>query len=120
MEQIGTSPVEHRHKVVADAVDALGSQVAQALLIYLYLVVAIGTAVLDCLNYWQTFDHAPAHAVTLDVLAQVANLLAGPYLAQRYIVQSGNNTFNSDLSQLCKSNLILLAKPSPCSFHTYT
>ena len=84
---------------------------------HLNLVVAIRTAVFDCLNNRQALNYAPSHAVALDVLAQVANLLTSPNLAQRYVVQGGYNTLNSDLSQLCKSNLILLAKPSPCSFH---
>ena len=53
VEQVGTGPVEYGHKVVADAVDTLGSEVAEALLIHLDLVVTIGTAVLDCLNNGQ-------------------------------------------------------------------
>ena len=63
VEQVGTSPVQHGHEVVADAVDAFSRKVAQALLINLNLLVAVGTAVLDGLHHGQTLHHAPAHAV---------------------------------------------------------
>ena len=96
---------------------AFGCQVAQTLLVYLYLMVAVGTAIFDCLNYRQRLYYAPAHAVALDIFAQVADFLTSPNLAQRYVVKCSNDAFYTDLSQLCKSNLILLAKPSPSSFH---
>ena len=34
-----------------------------------------------------------------------------------YIMQGGHNALNSNLLKHGKSNLILLAKPTPCSFH---
>ena len=98
MEEVGTCPVKYGHEVVADAVDALSREVAQALLINLNLVVAVRTAVLDGLHYGQAFNHTPAHTVALDVLAQVANLLACPHLAQRYVVQGGDDALDTDLS----------------------
>ena len=81
VEQIGTSPVEHRHEVIADAMDALCREVTQTLLIYLYLMVAVRTSVFDGLYDWQRLNDAPAHAITLDILAQVADFLSCPYLA---------------------------------------
>jgi hypothetical protein len=60
---------------------------------------------------------APFHTIRLDVLLEFMNLLACPNLTQRNIVQCGNDALNTYLLQLCKCNLILLAKPAPCSFH---
>ena len=97
VEQVGAGPVEYGHEVVADAVDALGREVAQALLVDLNLVVAVRTAVLDGLYYWQALDDAPAHAVTLDILAQVADLLTGPYFPKGYVVQGGDDALDADL-----------------------
>ena len=47
VEQIGASPVEYRHEVVADAVDAFCREVAQRLFIDFDLMVAVGTSVFD-------------------------------------------------------------------------
>ena len=98
VEQVGTSPVQHGHEVIADAVDALGREVAQRLLIHLDLVVAVRATILDGLYDWQRLDDAPAHAVALDILTQVANFFTGPYLTQRYIMQGRHDALYSDLS----------------------
>ena len=118
VEQVSARPVQNGHEVVADAMDALCRQVAQTLLIHLNLVVAVRTAILDGLNDWQRLYHAPAHAVALDIRLQIVNLLTCPNLTKGHIVQCGDDTFDTDLSQLCKRNLVLLAKPSPSSFHS--
>ena len=117
VQQVGTGPVEHRHEIVADAVDALCREVAQRLLIDLDLLVAVGAAVFDGLHDGEALYDAPAHAVALDVLTQVADLLAGPDLSEGHVVKCGDDALNSDLSQLGKGDLVFLAKPSPCSFH---
>ena len=79
MEQVCTRPVQYWHEVIADAVYALGREVAQTLLIDLNLMVSVRTAIFNCLNYRQTLYHAPAHAVALDILTQVTDLLTCPY-----------------------------------------
>ena len=98
MKQVGTGPVQDGHEVVADAVDALCCQVTQTLLVNLYLVVAVRTAIFDSLYDGQRFYHAPAHAVAFNIFTQVANLLAGPHLTEGDIMQGSNNALYSDLS----------------------
>ncbi len=117
VQEVGACPVEHGHEVVADGVYAFGREVAERLLIHLNLLVAVGAAVLDGLHHGQRLDDAPAHAVRLDVLTQLVYLFAGPYLAEGHVVQCGDDAFDPNLSELCKGYLILLAKPTPCSFH---
>ena len=119
VQQVGACPVEHGHEVIADAVDALGSKVAQTLFINLNLMVAVRTAILNGLHYGQTLHHAPAHAITFDVFAEVVNLLSCPHLAKRHVVQGGHNALHADLFQLGKRDLVFLAKPSPSSFHSF-
>ena len=97
--------------------DALCREVAQRLLVDFNLVVAVGASVFDGLDDRQAFYHAPAQTVAFDVLSQVADFLARPYLAQGYVVQGRDDAFYSNLFQHGKRNLIVLAKPSPCSFH---
>ena len=117
VKQVGAGPVEDGHEIVADGMDALGREVAEAFLVHLYLLVAVGTAIFNGLHHRQRLHHAPAHAITLDILSQVPDLLTGPYFAQGHVVQGGDNTFNSDLTEHGKRYLVVLAKPSPCPFH---
>ena len=53
MQQIRAGPVEHRHEVIANGVDALCREVAQTLLIDLDLLVAVGSAIFDGFHYGQ-------------------------------------------------------------------
>ena len=117
MQQVGACPVEHRHEVVADAVDAFSREVTQALLIHLNLMVTVRTAILDSLHHRQTLHHAPAHAITLNICFQIVDLLTCPHLTKRYVVQSSHDALHANLFQLGKGDFVLLAKPTPCSFH---
>ncbi len=115
--EVGACPVEHGHEVVADALDALLAKVAEALLVDFNLVVAVGTAIFQRFHNGQRLHHAPFHAIRLDVDFEVMNLLTCPYLAEGHVVQGGHDAFHANLFQLGKGDLILLAKPAPCSFH---
>ena len=118
VHKVGTRPVENRHKVVANSVNAFGCKVSQALLVYFYLLVAVRTTVLYCFDHWQRFNNGPPHAVTFDVRFQVVYLLPCPNLAERNAVKGCNYALNANLFQYGKSNVVVLAKPSPSSFHS--
>ena len=117
VEQVSACPVEHWHEVIAYGVYAFCCQIAQALLVYLYLLVAVRASVFYCLGDGQRLDYRPSHAVRLDVLPEVMYLLACPHLSQWHIVKCGHDALDTDLLQHGKCYLIVLAKPSPCSFH---
>ena len=99
VEQVGTCPVKHRHEVIADGMNTLKREVSQTFLISLYLLISVGTGILDALYHRQRLYHTPSHSVTFDVLLQVADLLAGPHLTIRYIVQGRNNAFHTNFFQ---------------------
>ena len=120
MQEVGASPIEHRHKVVTYCVDALCRKVAERLFVNLNLMVAVGSAVFDGLHHGQTLYHAPTHTVRFDILTQVTDFFAGPYLAKWHVVKGRDDTLNADLPELGKSNFVFLAKPSPSSFHNIT
>ena len=117
VQQVGTCPVQHGHEVVAHTADALFAEVSERLFVDLNLLVTVRPAIFDSLSDGQAFYHAPRHTIAFDILLEFTNLLASPDLAEGNIVQRSHNALHSDLSQLCKRNLVLLAKPSPCSFH---
>ncbi|MNG00994.1 hypothetical protein D3C84_839530 [compost metagenome] len=66
--QVGTGPVQHRHKVVADDIDAAARQVAHALLVVGDVLVAPSTAALDVFVHRNAFHHRPAQAGRFDHL----------------------------------------------------
>ena len=101
----------------ADAVDALGGQVPQRLLVHFDLLVPVGAAVLDRFHDGKRLHDAPAHTVTLDILAQVADLLPRPHLPQRNVVQGGHDALHADLPQHRQRDLVFLTEPSPGFFH---
>ena len=117
VQQVCTCPVEHRHEVVTDAVDALGREITERFLIHFNLLITVGTAIFDGLHHGQTLHYAPAHSITLDVCLQVVNLLACPYLTKRHVVQGGDDALHTNLFELGKGDFVFLAKPTPCSFH---
>ena len=117
MQEIGACPVEHRHEIVAHRMYALRREVAQALLVNLNLLVAVGTSVFDGLRHGQALHDAPSQPGSLDIFTQVANGLACPDFAERHIVQRGDNALDAYLSQHRERDLILLTKPTPSFFH---
>ncbi len=117
VHQVGACPVEHGHEVVADGVYSFCRKVAQAFLIDLYLMVAVGAAIFYRLQNRQAFNHAPTHAVALDICSQVVDFLARPHFAKGHVVKCGDNSLNANLSEHGKGDRVFLAKPSPCFFH---
>ena len=119
MHEVCARPVEDGHEVVADRVYPFSSEVAQALLVDSNLLIAVGTAVFDGFGDGQTLYHAPAQPRGLDVFAEVAYLLARPDLAERYVVQGGDNAFDANLAEHSEGYLIVLSEPTPSEFHFF-
>ena len=117
MLQVGSCPVQHRHEVVADGVNAFTPQILQTLDVFLYQFVAVLATVLDTLAYGQTLHHAPSEPVILDILAHIPHLLLAPYLTIGYIVQGSYDALHTYLAKHVQRNLVLAAKPPPCFFH---
>ena len=76
---------------------AFGGKIAQALLVALYLLVAVWASVFNALHHRQALHHAPAHAVAFDIFTQVAYLFAAPYFAQRHVVKCGHDALHAYL-----------------------
>ena len=98
MQKVGTCPVEHRHEVVTDAVDALSGQIAQRLLIHLYLIISVGTTVFNGFYYRQALHNAPSHAVALDILTQLVYLRPCPHFAEWHVMKGCYDALDAYLS----------------------
>ena len=117
MGEVCSGPVEHGHEVVANGVYALFAQVLEAHLVVFYELVAVGSCIFDTFAHGQTFHHAPTHAVAFYVSLEIMNFLACPDFSVWHIVQCRDNALHTDLLEHGKCNFVVLAKPSPSSFH---
>ena len=117
--KVCAGPVQNGHEVVADCVDSFKAEVPQGLLVDLYLLIAVRASVFDGFHHGKAFHHAPAHAVAFDVLLQLMNLFPCPDLSEGDVVKGCDYSLHPDLSKHGKGDLILLAKPAPCSFHKF-
>ena len=117
MLQVGTHPVDDRHKIITYRLHAAFAQIGKAHLIVLNQLVAFRTGILDSLAHRQAFHYRPSQPVRFDVRLQAINSLLGPYITIGHFMKCGHNTFYADLAQHGKCNLIFLPKPSPSFFH---
>ena len=118
MLQVGACPVEHRHEIIADGLDAAASQVAQASDIVGNELVAVGAAILDALAHGQAFHHAPSESVILDILFHFHHLLLAPHHAGLDVVERCDDAFYANLAQHVQGDFVVGAEPTPCLFHT--
>ena len=117
--KIGAGPVEHRHEVVADRVDAFCREVTQAFLVVLYQLIPVRTAVLYAFAHRQGLHNRPAHAVALYIFTKVTDLFTRPHLAVRHVVKGGHYALHTYLAKHIKGYAVLATEPSPGLFHNY-
>ena len=115
--QVGAYPVDYRHEVVADGCYAAPAQVGETGYVVFDEAVTLGTAILDGLAHGQTLDDRPSEAVRFDHVFYRFYFFDAPYFAVGHIVQGGNNSFHTDLSQHVERDGVFGPKPSPSLFH---
>ena len=98
MVKISTRPVKHRHEVVADGMYALRREIAETLLVVLDELVPVRATVFYAFAYRKTLHDRPPHAETFDIFTKVPDLLTGPYLTVRHIVEGGDYAFHTNFS----------------------
>ena len=121
MEQVGTGPVKDRHKVVADGLDAELSQVADALLVVLDILVAGRQTDLDIIVDVHGLHDGSVEAVGMDLIDNFLDLVFFPDLAGHLAVQRPNDLLNTgdllDISQ--RDGVVALTIPAPTHFHRH-
>ena len=115
--QFCASPVQHRHEIIADSMNAALTQISQTHLVILDELVAFRSTILDGFTYRQTLHHRPSQTGSFDIILHVHDSLYRPYFTILDVMQSSNNTFHANLTQHLQSNLVVLTEPTPCFFH---
>jgi hypothetical protein len=91
ISQVGARPVRDGHEVVTGKVDAVGAEIAQALLVRGDPAIAARAPGLDVLMHGHAFDDRPAQLGCLDQLPALRDGLHGPRLPVGYLVQGGHD-----------------------------
>ena len=111
-------PVEHRHEIVADDLDAALAQVADRLLIIGNQLVAAGLAQLDVFMDGHRFDHVQRKTMRFHLGLQRQNLVQRPHLAHRHVIDGRDDAVHAgNLADVLQGNRIAVAEPAEGHFH---
>ena len=121
--QLRPGPVEHRHEVVADDLDARGREVFKAGLVALDVCAPVAPLLLDVLRHRQALDNVPSQAGRMAVLHVADRLLpfgdfAGrPDFARGNMVQGAHDTLDAGLHHIVNGYMVGRPEPSPRLSH---
>ncbi|MNG02092.1 hypothetical protein D3C84_851000 [compost metagenome] len=117
--QVGASPVQYRHEVVAHDIEAAARKVAHALLVVGDVLVTPTTAALDVFMHRNAFHHRPAQACGFDHLFARRDGVHRPDFAIGDFVQRGDDTGRTGLADVRQGDRVFGPKPTPCLFHVF-
>ena len=113
MVKLGSRPVKHRHKIVADALYAGLGHPADILAVILNVAVSGRLSQLDVFVNRYTLDHIEAQTRILHLLFQLCDALAAPYLPHRHIINRGNDGLHPrNLTDVLQRYLVVSPIPS--------
>ena len=123
MEEVGSGPVKHRHKVVADYFYAERCQITDGLDIVFNVMVAGRQADFDIIVDIDGFHHVHIEAVGLQLFLDFGDLFRLPDLSWQFVVQSPDNcAYAWNLFDVRERNLVVIfavpAKPH-LHWHVY-
>ncbi len=98
--EVGSRPVQHRHEVVADGINAAGSQIAYRLLIIGDIAKVVTTLGFNRLMDRDALYHRPDQTFFRQQCLTRFNLLNRPYLAVRDMVQRRHNAGRARLTRI--------------------
>ena len=113
MVQLGAGPVEHRHKVVADAPDAGLRQAPDVLAVILDVPVPGGEAQLDVLVDRDALDDLEGQPGLFGECLQLGDALPAPDFAHGHVVHRGDDGLHpGDLADLLQGDFVVFAIPA--------
>ena len=120
--QFGAGPVEHRHEVVADDVDAGLGQVLQRKDVVLDIAVARRQTQFDIFVDIDAFDGFQSEPGGLHLSFEGEYLVQRPDFADRHVEQSADDVVQSgDLPHILqRERFVLLAVPAEGHFHRFS
>ena len=119
MGEVGAEPVEDRHEVVADDLDAGAAEAAEGLGVIGDVAVARGHAELDVVMDVDALDDLELQAGGLDGGLEVGDLLDRPHFADGHVEERADDTGRAgDLPHLPEVDAVVLF-PEPTESHLH-
>ncbi len=116
--QRGAGPVEYRHEIVADDLDADLAQVADVLLEIGDQRIAARLAQLDVLMHRNGLDHLQHKPMRLDLGLQSQNAFHRPDLPHRHVINGRDDAMHAgNLADVLQGDGIAVAIPAEGHFH---
>ena len=117
--EVGSHPVEHRHEVVGDDMDAAFGEVAEGYLVILDILKVSAAPALDVLVNGKALDHAPGETGILDHLLAFHDLIDRPYLSIGDVVEGADDAGGSGLKDVGQLYGVFRPVPSEGLFHEH-
>jgi len=118
MLQLAAEPVEHGHKVVADALDARPAQPAQIFAVGVDHRGSFYRSELDVLGNGNAFHHFKLQVMRGSVSLDFGDAFVAPHAAGSDVIHRGNNAgHGGDLFNFFQRDGVFLAIPSEGHFH---
>ena len=115
--EIGARPIDHRHEIVADRLDAAPRQAGHAGLPGVDLVAIGAVAELDLRRDGNRFADAPAQARLLDDALAREHVVDRPRPAVIDMVQGRDDAGGAGLLHMVEGDRIFRAEPAPALLH---
>jgi hypothetical protein len=109
---VRADPIEHRHEIIDDQMDALGGQIAETGGVVREEVFYVAASGFDGFVDWEGLGGAPFEAGGLDQLPAFADGFAGPDFAIRDLVEGGEEAGRAGLADVCEGDGVSGAKPA--------
>jgi hypothetical protein len=122
VEKVGSRPVEHRHEIVADNLDAELLKVFKRLLVIFNIAVTRRKPYFDIVMDIYTLNDIRIKAIGLNLIYHLFYLIRFPYLSGLLVVKRPHDSVNSrNLTDLAEGNgIVALAVPAKSHLHLYT
>ena len=119
MVKICTCPVQHRHEVVSDGLDAAFAQIADGLFVTVDIKFTGTGGIFDIFVNRETFHNAPGHTGLFDHLFAFEDGFFAPEDTVRDVVQRCNDSGGSRLRNEMQRHRIFRPIPAECGFHKH-
>mmetsp|Transcript_24131 Transcript_24131/g.61694 ORF Transcript_24131/g.61694 Transcript_24131/m.61694 type:complete len:250 (+) Transcript_24131:811-1560(+) len=115
--EVGARPIDNRHEVVAEDVEAASAEIAHRLLVSLDVLVAVASTLFDSFMHGHALDDAPAQALRFDLGNSCLDLAHRPDLTDWDVVQRRDDAGCTSLLDVLQSHWIVWSVPAPGLLH---
>ena len=114
--ELRAGPVEGRHEVIAEYIEAAAADINQRLLVFFDILLKLAGLRFDRFVNDQTFDDRPAEAGRFDFVFPFQDLVDLPHFTHGNMMKGGDDAGSARLPDVGKGDRIIGAIPAPGLF----